>query len=116
MLIVRRKVGKRNSYHMGLLFVLEGDEAAKESYSELNLKDHAQFIKLATTEGPGMFPLVRRANRFYGDVLFETDEIKPFISELRKLNTPNELLFINQLVELCEIALAKNRGIETIAD
>lgn len=101
---------------MGLLFVLEGDEEAKEQSYDLSAEDHSILLGAAKQNSNNEFPLIRRNNRYYGDILFEADEIPSLIKELDKLNISEELEFIHKIISLCKMAIKKNRGIETIAD
>jgi len=90
---------------MGLLFVLEGDKKAKEESFDLGIEDHSLLIKKSIQNLKREFPLVRRTNNYYGDVLFELDEMQSFKIELEILNTSDDMAFINKLLSLCEIAI-----------
>ena len=101
---------------MGLLFVLEGDETAKGIRVDINIKVHESLLIAAKRKGPGLFPLARRVNDYYLDVLYEKDEISNLKKEFEELLNITNIELIRKLVELCEEAEKRNIGIETIAD
>ena len=101
---------------MGLLFVTEGDSQAIGSSVDIGMNDHAELINIARDKQNGKFPLVRRCNHFYTDVLYEGDELPDLIEELKALQSIIENTQITKIINLCEEAISKNLGIETIAD
>ncbi len=101
---------------MGLLFVLEGDETGKELFVDINMETHEKIIDATKSSGPGLFPLVRRVNKYYSDVFYEQDEITLLLEELKILHQSKKLGCLSNLIELCQEAKNRIIGIEAIAD
>ena len=101
---------------MGLLFVLEGDETAKGMHVDVDIKSHEQLIAATKENGLGLFPLTRRINNYYGDVLYEKDEISNVIKEYEELLSHCKMEHLPKLIELFKEAEKRDVGIETIAD
>jgi hypothetical protein len=101
---------------MGLLFVLESDESAAGIHVDVPIGIHKTIMLAAKNQGNNHFPLVRRINRFYGDVLFEADEIDPLIEELHGIYKITSLKIVSELIKLCAEAKKHQVGVETIAD
>ncbi len=101
---------------MGLLFVTEGDSQATGSSVDIGTNAHSEIISIARDKQNGKFPLVRRCNQFYTDILYECDELPDLIEELKTIQSLIANKQIPRIIALCEEATSKNLGIETIAD
>ena len=101
---------------MGLLFVLEGDEAAEGLFVDLDMGTHASIMTLVHESDEKLFPLIRRLNRFYNDVLYEADELDSLIEELIALKAIQETASIDSIIRMCRKANSQGIGVETISD
>ncbi len=101
---------------MGLLFVIEGDEFAKGPNVDIGIDLHAKIMKFVRNSNTILFPLVRRVNRYYGDVLYDFDELPTLLNELKNINDISAREPINQIIDLCQKAISLYTGLETIAD
>ena len=98
---------------MDLLFVHEGDSKAEGKILDMGQAEHAQFMAIARAEYGGN-PLIRRLNNFYGDVLFEFDELAGLHEELKNLAVSHQT--VELLKAFVVSAIDGQIGIETIAD
>ncbi len=115
--IVHKKKSRFEIFWMEYwFFLLFHPDVHIDKNVDIGIDLHAKIMKFVRNSNTILFPLVRRVNRYYGDVLYDFDELPTLLNELKNINDISAREPINQIIDLCQKAISLYTGFETIAD